>query len=52
MSQEKAKAILAAASQALQRSGLETERLRLRLFEEADFPDFCAYILQKEQEMS
>lgn len=50
MSQEKAKAILAAASQALQRSGLETERLRLRLFEEADFPDFCAYILQKEQQ--
>ena len=50
MSQEKAKAILAAASQALQRSGLETERMRLRLFEEADFPDFCAYILQKEQQ--
>ena len=50
MSQEKAKAILAAVSQALQRSGLETERLRLRLFEEADFPDFCAYILQKEQQ--
>ena len=39
MSQEKAKAILAAASQALQRSGLETERLRLRLFREEDFPD-------------
>ena len=50
MSQEKAKAILAAASQALQRSGLETERLRLRLFREEDFPDFCAYILQKEQQ--
>lgn len=50
MSQEKAKSILAAASQALQRSGLETERLRLRLFREEDFPDFCAYILQKEQQ--
>ncbi len=50
MPQEKAKAILAAASQELQRSGLETERLRLRLFREEDFPDFCAYILQKEQQ--
>ena len=48
--QEKAKAILTAASQTLQRTGLETGRLRLRLFEEGDFPDFCAYILQKEQQ--
>ena len=50
VSQEKARAILAQASETLQRTGLETGRLRLRLFEEGDFPDFCAYILQKEQQ--
>ena len=42
--------ILAAASVCMQREPLETERLRLRLFREEDFPDFCAYILQKEQQ--
>lgn len=50
MSQEKEKELLAGASAAMQREPVETERLRLRLFREEDFPDFCAYILQKEQQ--
>ena len=50
MSQEQQKEILAAVSAQMQRCPAETERLRLRRFREEDFPDFCAYILQKEQQ--
>ena len=50
MPQKKQLEILAAASVLLQLRPVETERLRLRLFREEDFPDFCAYILQKEQQ--
>ena len=50
MSQEKQQKILDAVSAEMQREPVETRRLRLRLFREEDFPDFAAYILQKEQQ--
>ena len=50
MSQEKQKELLAGVSAEMQRRPAETARLRLRLFREEDFPDFAAYILQKEQQ--
>lgn len=50
MSQEQQKEILAAVSAEMQLRPAETARLRLRLFREEDFPDFAAYILQKEQQ--
>ncbi len=41
---------LAEVSARLIRQPVETERLLLRPFREADFPDFAEYILQKEQQ--
>lgn len=50
MQQEKQKEILKEASLRMRQEPVETERLLLRPFREADFPDFAAYILQKEQQ--
>lgn len=50
MPREKREEILAEVSARLQQEPLETERLYLRLYREEDFPDFAAYILQKEQQ--
>ena len=47
---ERDKALLTEVSAWLCAAPIETERLRLRQFREADFPDYFAYAVQKEQQ--